>query len=97
MFLEKGGYNRIAVYGKNHSCECLCSELRNMGIEVVCIVDDKSNGRYGSIPIMKKDSMPKDVDAIIITNLVNGELIKKDLEDVYAKAVFTLEDIIKWG
>lgn len=95
--LKDNGYKKIAVYGKNHSCECLCSELENIGIEVAGIIDGNAVGRYGDIPIITKDKMPKDVDAVIITNLVNAELIANNLKEEYTVPIFTLEDIIKWG
>lgn len=95
--LEDNGYKKIAIYGKNHSCECLCSELESMGINVACIISDNVKGRYGNIPIVKKNNMPKDVDAIIITNLGNAESIKNKLKDRYAGTMLVLEDIVKWG
>lgn len=95
--LKDKGYKKIAVYGKNHSSECLCTELEKMGIEVPCIIDDKAIGRYGDISIVAKNNIPKDVDAIIISNLGNTETIQKDLEDVCSGAILTLEDIVKWG
>lgn len=95
--LEDKGYKRIVVYGKNHSCECLCSELEKMGIAVPCIIDETAVGRYGNIPIIAKNNMPKDVDAVIITNLENTESIQKNLKEAFSGAILTLEDIVKWG
>lgn len=95
--LEENGYKKVAVYGKNHSCECLCSELEKMGIVVSYIIDDNAVGRYGDIPIKTKENMPKDVDAIIITSLGNTASVQKSLEEVYSGAVLALEDIVKWG
>lgn len=95
--LKNNGYKRIAIYGKNHSSECLCSEIEKMGITISCIIDDKAVGRYGNIPIIKKDNMPKNVDAIIITNLENTESIQKNLKKVYSGSIYALEDVVKWG
>ncbi len=95
--LADNGYKKIAVYGKNHSCECLCSELENMGIEVAYIIDDKARGRYGNIPIVTQNSIKNDVDAIIVTNLENAECIKNDLQTIYSGPILILGNIVKWG
>lgn len=95
--LVDSGYKKIAVYGRNHSCECLCSELESMDVEVSCIIDDGDKGRYGNIPIIAKSRIPDDVDAIIVTNIENIDLIRNTLRPLYAGPILALADIVKWG
>lgn len=94
--LVDSGYKKIAVYGRNHSCECLCSELESTEIEVSCIIDDNEVGRYGNIPVIKKSRIPNDIDAIIVTNIENIDFIRDMLRPVFAGPILALADIIKW-
>lgn len=82
--LVDSGYKKIAVYGRNHSCECLCSELESMEIEVSCIIDDNEVGRYGNTPVIKKSRIPNDIDAIIVSNIENIDFIRDMLRPVFA-------------
>lgn len=66
-FLQEQGIEKVAIYGMKELGERFYEELKNTGIEVVCVIDKYPNQVIGDfVVISPEEEIPK-VDAIVVT------------------------------
>ena len=81
-YMEKKGYKRVAIYGMKELGERLFIELRDAGIEVVCVIDSNKNV-LGNFTLISPDDEIPSVDLLIITaDYYYAEIEKKMREKV---------------
>lgn len=81
-YMEKKGYKRVAIYGMKELGERLFVELRDAGVEIVCVIDSNKNVLGNFTLISPEDEIPP-VDLLIITaDYYYAEIEKKMREKV---------------
>lgn len=96
FFVEHKWYT-IAIYGAGKMAEHLIYELKDTGIEIVFMMDrfidkvDWYNGR-----ILKPGEKIPDVDAVVVTPIMDYRNVKKQLKESYGKDIeyVSLESVI---
>lgn len=88
-------WKRIAIYGYGKIGKHLYHRLKNTSVQVEYFVDQNSEYNESDVKIMKVGSQLPYVDVIIITPVMEYEIIKKCLEQNYNYLVVSVEDLFK--
>lgn len=81
-WIEKKGYQRVAVYGMGDLGEITLAYLRkNSRIEVLYALDKKKNIQSNKIKIYSLDECLEPVDLIIVTAVMSFEEIKNEITE----------------
>ncbi len=93
-YLRQKGINRIAIYGMRELGERFYEEVRNTGIEVVCIIDKIPDLVVGDFMVISPKQKIPEVDAIIVTADFYYQEIKKELKLKVNCPVYSLSGVI---
>lgn len=95
--IKDKGHKRIAIYGMSYLGDCLEHVLVKNGIGAVYGIDKNADKLYNPhIPIYSMENDLSEVDLIIVTTVVCGEEIKRELEAKVNKntEIIFLEDVL---
>lgn len=95
--LVMAGYKRIAIYGMADVGKHLYHALRDSEIEICYGIDRGKCGKYENIEIKKPEEDLEEVDAIVVTAVVDYEEIKNGLQKKIDTAIVSLEEILYEG
>lgn len=93
-FLEKMGIKKIAIYGGGILGRHLYYELRETNITVVCFLEQNRNVNISGIKMIVPGEPIEDVDAIIITPMIEYDKIREYLSRKYDSALISIETVI---
>lgn len=93
-YLQKHGYDVIAVYGMAIYGRHVIRELQESDIKILYGIDRKEMEPYKNIKVLQPTKEMVYVDAIINTVLHEHEDIKASLAEITDSPVISLEDII---
>lgn len=93
-YLDKRGYEKVAIYGMGHAGETLLSELKDTNIEVVYSIDKNAGQIFSSIPIVTPDNISEKVDAIIVTAITFFDEIVEQLRQKTEIPIVSLAEIL---
>lgn len=93
-FLEKMGIEKIAIYGGGILGRHLYYELRETNITVVCFLDQNSNVNISGAKIIVPGEPIEDVDAIVITPMIEYDNIRNNLSQKYDFPLISIETVI---
>lgn len=93
-FLEKMGYDNIAIYGIGYLGKHLVDELNKSELNLNYIIDKKIDRIEENIKIYKPNDILPKVDIIIVTAITEFDKIFDELEKKMECPVVSLEDII---
>lgn len=95
-FLKNRNIQNVAIYGMGALGRHLLFELREAGVNVVYGIDQRSDKLNLDISFLKwedKEALP-DIDMLIVTAIVDYEVIEREICEVREYPVISLEDII---
>ncbi len=95
--LLAAGYKKIAIYGMADVGKHLYHALQGSAVEVCYGIDRGKSGQYESIEVKKPEEELAEVDAIIVTAVVDFEEIKGSLQKKKSVPVISLEEILYEG
>lgn len=93
-FLLENGYIKIAIYGMSYVGKYLLCELKNSDVFVKYGIDQRANEMDSDIKIVSPDDFLESVDAVIITPILNTDLIENILSQKLSCQIISLEDIL---
>lgn len=95
-YLEKNGYNRVAVYGGHDVGQHLVEQLQETEVCVGYIIDrDCSFIKKGVLPVYHPDDLLPKTDAIIVTPVWDYPNIKEKLSVKISCPIISLQEIIE--
>ena len=93
-YFRNHGYRSVAIYGvKELGCRLL-DELQHTDIEVVCMIDQMTDGMDGKVRVITpEDEIPK-ADVIVVTASYYFESISAELKKKTDCPVISIEEIV---
>lgn len=91
------GYKNIAIYGMADIGKHLYHALQESEIKVCYCIDRGKSGLYKDTEIKKPEENLEEVDAVIVTAIMDFEEIKEYLQKKTDSAVISLEEILYEG
>lgn len=94
-FIVNKGYKSVAVYGLGKPGVSLIHELRNSGVDIAYIIDQRAEEIfYKDIEVYAfSDGLPK-VDAVIITTVNDQRELNEKIMSYMKCDVYTLEELV---
>lgn len=93
-YLEKEGYQEIAVYGINYAGETLIRELEGSAVSVKYGIDRNADNICAEIEVMTPEKELPKVDAVIVTAITAFDEIEEKLSMQMDCPILSLEDIL---
>lgn len=93
-YLEKKGYNRIAIYGMSYVGDTLAEELRKSNVRVLYGIDQKADSLGTNLDVVTIEDRLDKVDAIIVTAITFYDEIKSELCKKVEYPIISLKDIL---
>lgn len=93
-YLEKNGYQKIAIYGVSFAGETLANELRDTKTTIVYGIDQNADNLYADFDIYKPDDELPEVDAVVVTAIKFFDEIEQKLSEKMECPIISLEDIL---
>lgn len=93
-YFQSRGYNKIAIYGFMSLGSHLLRELQNTNIEVMVVIDKRSELKNPNINIISPNEQIPKVDAIIITPVYDFNSIKDNLKNKTEAKIVSIEEVI---
>lgn len=95
-YLERYGYNEIAVYGMNYAGQTLVNELKDSNIKIKYGIDNNSSRLRTDmdIEIVTPNEKLPEVDVVIVTAITFFEEIENQLSKKMNCPILSLEDIL---
>lgn len=95
-FLDKKGFQNVAVYGGRGIGEHLIKQLAETKITVNCIIDRVAyDTKTYQIPIYQLDDALPMVDAVIVTPIWDFDNIREQLAEKVDCPIISIKDIIE--
>ncbi len=88
------GIKEIIIYGLGKMANHLMADIKESGIDIVCVIDIGAINRYSRYPLITPDETIPDADCIIITPVHETESIKQKLTNRTSIPLISLSDII---
>lgn len=93
-YLQKKRIKRIAIYGMKELGERFYEEVKNTGIEVVCIIDKYPDNVIGDFTVISPEGEIPEVDAIIVTADYYYQDIRKSLSEKVNCPIYSLNGVL---
>lgn len=93
-YFKKSDIKTVAIYGMGHLGKCLYEELKDTGICVKYVIDQKADQIYTDVDKYLPDDQLPEVDLIIVTAVYNYAEIEQVLSGVTGCPMMSLEDIL---
>lgn len=93
-YLLKKNFNNIAIYGMSYIGQTLINELDGSKICIKYGIDRDEEVYWDSFPIKKPAQVSDDVDAIIVTTMIDFGEIKQMIQSKAKCPVISLEEIV---
>lgn len=91
------GFKTIAIYGMGKVGKHFAFELKDSGVSIKYILDQKSpRNEMNEIPVYEVDDTLPVVDAIVVTPVFDFESIKQQLEKCCKWPIISLSEIFEW-
>ena len=91
--LDKGFYN-IAIYGMGDMGKTLYAELKDTPVKVAYAIDRNAESMYAECDIFSLRDELQQVDAVIVTTLIDFDEIKKGITKKMECKVISVEEIV---
>lgn len=92
--LLQRGYKKIAIYGLGKIGKHVYQDLKNGKVDICYGIDKGINGKYQDIEIRNPLDDLNDVDAIVVTAVLEYKSIKLELERKTSLPIISLEEIL---
>lgn len=93
-YLASQKYFKVAIYGMGVLGNLLYQELSNTGIQVSYAIDRNGDEMYFEVPVFNPSDEYDEVDAIIVTAILDYEKIRANIKKKTHADVISLEDVI---
>lgn len=93
-YLAEKKYKRVAIYGMSYAGETLLEELKSTEVQVVYGIDNKADGIFADVEILRMEDSLEEVDAIIVTAITFFDEIEEKLRKKINCPIISLEDIL---
>ena len=93
-YIEKMGYNSVAIYGMKEVGERLYEELKDTKTEVKYAIDQNAESIYADIDVYSPDDDLPEVDVIVVTATYYYNSILNKIKDKIACPIISLDDVI---
>ena len=93
-YVEKMGYNSVAIYGMKEVGERLYEELKDTKTEVKYAIDQNAESIYADIDVYSPDDDLPEVDVIVVTATYYYNSILNKIKDKIACPIISLDDVI---
>ena len=92
-YMNSKGYKNVAIYGMKELGERLYVELINLGVNVVCVIDNNKSVLGDFILLSPEDEIPS-IDLLIITADYHFADIKEMMEKKVACPIISLSGLL---
>lgn len=92
-FFKENRLKKVGLYYWNEMSELLYYELRNAGIQVIGVIDERKDLEL-SLPVFANAKDMTDSDAIVICTAMNTAKIEEELRSQKKCLVFTMDDLL---
>ncbi len=93
-YLEKNGYQKIAIYGMSYAGETLINELKDSSVTIAYGIDKNADSIYADVDIVSMDDNLETVDAVVVTAITFFDEIEEQLSAKMDCPILSLEDIL---
>lgn len=93
-YLMGQGYRKVAIYGMSVLGNLLYQELKDTEVKVQYAIDRSSADMYFELPVLNPTDEYDEVDAIIVTAILDFEKIKSNIEKRTQADVISLENVV---
>ena len=76
----KRNFKKIALVGFSELTEIALLVCRNSSVNVECILNDENKSNFFDLKICKFNNLPKNIDAVLLTEINNSEKIYKQIK-----------------
>ena len=87
-------YRRIAIYGMNYVGETLVNELKDTNIDIVYAIDQNASNIDMDLKVVTIQEELEPVDVIVVTPLMDYDVIEEKLRAKISCAIVSIEDVI---
>ncbi|MCM1038080.1 MAG: hypothetical protein NC434_02070 [Ruminococcus sp.] len=94
QYFDKNSFQNIAVYGYGTTGRALVNDIKHSNINVRYIVDKKKAMKTEGISLYHPNDELPDADAMVITPLSEGRVIKDIMENRFNGRILLIEDIL---
>ena len=94
VYFRKHGYRSVAIYGRKELGCRLLDELQDTDIEVVCMIDQMTDGMDGRVRVITPEDRIPEADVIVVTASYYFESIRAELNKKTDCPVIAMEEII---
>lgn len=92
--LRNDGYKSVAIYGLGFIGESLFEELKDSGIEIKFIIEQRQEKAFNDVTVLLPSEYTGGVDIVIVTVIYAFEEIKRSLSKGSNVPVVSIEDVI---
>lgn len=93
-YLCEKGLSSVAIYGMGEMGKTLYSELKDSQVKVVYAIDRNAESMYAECDVFSLRDELQQVDAVIVTTLMDFEEIKKDIIKKMECRIISVEEIV---
>lgn len=93
-YLCEKGLSSVAIYGMGEMGKTLYSELKDSQVKVVYAIDRNAESMYAECDVFSLRDELQQVDAVIVTTLMDFEEIKKDILKKMECRIISVEEIV---
>lgn len=93
-YLSNKGFSNIAIYGMGAIGKTLYAELRDTSVKVAYAIDRNAESMYAECDVFSLRDELQQVDAVIVTTLMDFEEIKKDITQKMECKIISVEEIV---
>ena len=93
-YLQEKKINRIAIYGMKELGERFYEEIKNTGIEVVCVIDQNPDDVIGDFVVISPEQRIPNVDAVVVTAEYYFPEISKQLKEKVNCPIYSLLGVL---
>lgn len=92
-YMKERGYLKVAIYGMSDLGNRLFSELKNTGIEVVCVIDRRDNV-IGDFMLISPDDEVPEIDLLVVCAEFYYDEIKTFMENKVKCPILSLSGLL---
>lgn len=94
IYLDKNGFQKVAIYGMEHLGQCLARRLADLSPKLEILYGIDVDRVSSEIEIYRPEDIMPEADVVIVTAISEYEVIKGELKKKFLCPVVSLEEII---
>ncbi len=94
QYLDRKGFNKVAIYGMGRLGQRFYLELKQQGVDVPYVIDRNGLSAKLGVTCLSPESKMPSVDVIIVTAICDFDEIKENMRGRVLDKIISLEEII---